>query len=142
MFLTNETGPTSSTDAGLERSGEIGTGDRASSSAFWFNAYSAYLGCDNDGPDACIMQISAYVWQASSNSEILAYQQNATLPPCPGFKDCKLEQVNFATSMKGLSGVRIQAFVGTEQKMWFMDNLAMGWYNNTCSAGLIRQMSS
>lgn len=139
MFLTNDTGPTSSTDAGLERPGEIGTGVRSSVSAFWFNVYSAYLGCDNEGPSSCIMQISAYIWQASSESEILAYQQNVMLPSCPGFNDCKLEKVNFATSMTGLSGIRIQAFVGGQQKMWFMDNLAMGWYNNTCSAGLLRQ---
>ncbi|GAB7357138.1 hypothetical protein MBLNU459_g7933t1 [Dothideomycetes sp. NU459] len=141
MFLTNDTGPTSSTDAGLEQSGEIGTGDRASSSAFWFNTYSAYLGCDNEGPDPCIMQISGFVWQASSNTEISAYQQNVTIPACPGLVDCRLRQTSFSSAMTGLSGIRIQALVGDEKRAWYMDNLAMGWYNNTCSAGLLRQMS-
>lgn len=141
MFLTNETGPSNNPHAGGQRAGEIGAGNRASNSAFWFNAYGAYLGCDNEGPDECVMQISGYTWQKDGEEELLAYQQNVTLPPCPDYKDCKLTPITFAGSMKGLSGIRFQAFVNGDQRMWYIDDLALGWYNNTCSAGLLRVRS-
>lgn len=141
MFLTNDTGPTSSPNAGLELSGEIGAGNRASETAFWFNAYSAYLGCENEGPDDCTIQISGYIWEETAGQEILAVQQNTTVAACPGYVDCKLQQVQFGKSMQALSGIRIQAFVQGKQRMWYMDDLGMGWWNNSCAAGLLRMES-
>lgn len=140
MFLTNETGPTSSVDAGGELAGEIGAGDRASESAFWFNAYSAYVGCENEGPEVCTFEVSGYTYNGGLK-ETLTYQQNHTIAGCPGYKNCQLEKIMFPESMVGLSGVRFQAFVGDEKRVWFMDNLALGWYNNTCAAGLLRSES-
>ena len=119
--------------------GEIGDGIYETSSAFWFNATSAYLGCDNGGPENCTMVFNAYTWSPSSGAEILTYSQNATLPPCPNFSNCRLQQVSFPPSFTGLSGLQIRAFVGNEERMFFMDDLALGWYNNTCDAGLMRQ---
>lgn len=142
MFLTNETGPSNNPDAGLVRPGEISAGVYSSNSAFWFNAYSAYLACDNSGPDDCTMSISGYTYlTGTDNDETLAYQHNVTILPCPGYKDCHLQKVDFPPMFKGLSGLQIQAYVGGEQKMWFMDDLSMGWSNNTCAAGLLRQRS-
>lgn len=141
MFVANETGDGDNHSEGGQLSGEIGAGTRRSSNAFWFNAYSAYLGCDNVGPEECNVQISGLVYQNSTKSEVVAFQQNATLPPCLIFENCQLTQVKFAKSMKGLSGIRIQAFNGGESRSWFMDNLALGWYNNSCDAGLLRGRS-
>lgn len=139
MFLTNSTGPTSSPDTGSLRPAEIGDGPRGSANALWFNAYSAYLGCDNEGPDSCEMIFTGYTFNESSQSEVSSYHGSATLGPCPGFKNCQLQQVGFPETFQNLSGLQIQAFVGTQQKTWFMDNLTMGWSNNTCAAGLARQ---
>lgn len=140
MFLTNETGPTSSPDARGEHAGEIGAGDRASESAFWFNAYSAYLGCDNEGPENCTMQVSGYKYKGGQK-ESLAHQANFTIEGCPKFKDCHLKKVKFPREMVGLSGVQFQAFVGGKKRAFFMDDLALGWSNNTCAAGLLRSKS-
>lgn len=123
------------------RPGELGAGDRASESAFWFNAYSAYLGCDNQGPEDCEMVINGFTYQDFSQEEVLTYQQNATIPACTAMQDCKLQLVEFAKVMTGLTGLQITAFVGGAKRIWFMDNLSMGWYNNTCAAGLLRQRS-
>lgn len=142
MFLTNETGASDNVDAGDLRPGEISAGKYASESAFWFNAYSAYLGCDNAGPGDCTMLISGYAYyDASPSDQVLVHQFNATLPPCPGMKNCTLSKVDFPAEFEGLSGIQVEAFKGNETKMWFMDNLSMGWYNNTCAAGLLRQRS-
>jgi hypothetical protein len=141
MFLANGTGDDDNHSDGGELSGEIGAGTRRSSNAFWFNAYSAYLGCDNNGPEDCTLQVTGLVYQDSTKSEVAAFQQNVTQPPCLYADKCQLTQVHFAQSMKGLSGIRIQAFVGSERRSWFMDNLALGWFNNTCEAGLLRGRS-
>ncbi|KAK4981677.1 hypothetical protein LTR66_009796 [Elasticomyces elasticus] len=143
MFFTNETGADneSSPSAGGLRPGEISAGPRAVESAFWFDAYSAYLGCDNEGPNDCELSITGYQYNAFAKQEISAFQQNVTLPPCPGMTDCRLEQVQFPASFRGLSGLQFQASVGNEKKIFFMDDLSMAWSNNTCAAGLLRQRS-
>jgi len=134
VFLGNASGVT----ARSTKPGEIADGPYEAMSAFWFNATSAFLGCDNAGPNDCTMVMSGYTWSQSNGSEVLSYSQNATLPPCPSLKNCQLGQVFFPTSFTGLSGLQIQAFVGNDQRMFFMDNLALGWYNETCEAGLTR----
>lgn len=141
VFLPNDTGASEELVTGSVRPGEIGAGDRASASAFWFNAESAFLGCDNKGPEPCVMTISAFSYDKSSTNEILKHQQNVTIPACLATDDCSLQHVDFDAEMTALSGIEIRAFVGVSQRIWFMDNLAMSWYNNTCAAGLLRQES-
>ena len=137
MFITNSTGANNSVATGYIRPGEIGA-DSLAMEAFWFNVYSAYLGCDNSGPEGCRMELSGYTYTGFTDDELLAYQQNVTIPPCPSQKGCQLQRVDFPPIMRGLSGLQIRAFVGHEQRIWFMDNLALGWYDNSCEAGLQR----
>lgn len=127
--------------AGFIRPGEFGDGGSAAQSAFWFNIYSAWLGCDNSGPEPCTYVLTAYTFNAATQSEQQLGTTNATTPACPGFQDCHLEQVTFPSTFQGLSGVQIQAYKGQDQVMFFMDDVSMGWYNNTCAAGLQRLRS-
>lgn len=140
VFLPNETGPSNDGNAVSLRAGELGDGIRASESAFWFNAYSAYLGCDDGGPEGCTMEISGYTYNTFVQAEVLTFQHNVSIPPCPGFVDCQLELVEFP-DYTGLSGLQMNALVDGAERIWFMDNLSLGWYNNTCAAGLQRQSS-
>lgn len=127
--------------AGL-RPGEINDGPRGSINAYWFDAFGAYLGCDNAGPGDCTMVISGFAYDSVAGQDVQVVQQNATLPPCPGFINCHMSPVDFNGDFRSLSGIQIQAFVnGTVPKIWFMDDLRMGWFNNTCAAGLLRQRS-
>lgn len=135
VFLANASGIT----ARSAKPGEIGDGPYEAMSAFWFDAHSAFLGCDNKGPDSCTMMLTGYTWSPVAGNEIAAYTQNASIAPCPSLKNCKLQQVTFPDSFNTLSGLQIQAFVGEEQRMFFMDDLALAWSNNTCAAGLMRE---
>ena len=87
------------------------------------------------------MVLSGYTWNQAAKTEVLSYTQNATIPACVDFKDCHLQKVDFPESFRGLSGLQIQAFVENEQKIFFMDDLALHWSNNTCAAGMLRQSS-
>jgi hypothetical protein len=125
--------------AGKVLPGEIGAGPRASVNSYWFHAYSAFFGCDNRGPTACIMRISGYQYDAAMKREMLVAQDNATIPACPGFKNCQLTQVNFSNQFRNLSGIRFEAFVNNAgPKIFMLDSLTMGWYNNSCSSGILR----
>ncbi|XTI88053.1 hypothetical protein V2W45_1520482 [Cenococcum geophilum] len=127
MFFPGPTLLSSEPFAGNVLPGEIGAGPCASVNAYWFNAYSAFFGCD-DGPADCVMQIS-----------VLEAQENAMIPTCHGFKNCHLTPVTFSGHSRNLSGIQFDAFInGTGPQVFMMDSLAMGWVNNTCSVGILR----
>ncbi|KAG9674986.1 hypothetical protein KCU95_g9332, partial [Aureobasidium melanogenum] len=141
MFVANETSDNHNLNEGGQVSGDIEAGIRRSSSAFWFNAHSAYLGCDNRSTNPCKLQITGLVYQEETKSGVAAFHQTVFLAPCLLPDHCELKQVHFDLSMKALSGLRIEASVNDEPVSWFMDNLALGWSNNTCAAGLLREES-
>ena len=118
----------------FELPGEIGSGPRDSESAYWIDAYSAYLGCTNAGPDDCSIVVKGF----QNTSLFSTISQGFTLPPCPGMKDCSLTLVEFADGFRNLNGLQIIATVGTTPVDWYMDDLSLGWSNNTCAAQLER----
>ncbi|TKA61862.1 hypothetical protein B0A49_12589 [Cryomyces minteri] len=139
MYLSNDTGDIGSPNAGGMKAGELGAGPRGATDAYWIDAWSVYLGCDNEGPTDCTMVLSGYRWDTATGQETLHVQQNATLSPCPGYIDCHLQHVVLDSGFTSLTGFQIQAFVNeTVDRTYFMDDLAMGWSNNTCAAGLLR----
>ena len=135
MFLADGSG----TRASSQRPGEISDGPYESNSAFLFDATSAYFGCDNRGPNPCTLVFTGYTYDQNLHNEVASYSQNATIPACPSSSGCPLQHVMFPQSFRDLSGLQIQAFVGGQERMFFMDNLAMAWANNTCAAGMARQ---
>ncbi|CAD0083442.1 unnamed protein product [Aureobasidium vineae] len=141
MFVANKTSDNENHSEGGQVSGEIGAGTRRSSSAFWFNARSAYLGCDNHSAYQCKLQITGLVYNEHTKSEVAAFHQTVSLLSCLLPDNCELKKVYFDSSMKELSGLRIQASANEEPVSWFMDNLALGWSDNTCAAGLLRGRS-
>lgn len=119
-----------SSSAGLESSGEIGAGPRASNNAYWVDANSAWLGCSDGGPTECTITINGYT-QGSSQSSA---SQTITQPPCPGLKNCSLALVEFNGDFKSLSGLQITAAVAGKPVDYYMDDLSLSWSNNTCAA--------
>jgi hypothetical protein len=126
--------------AGFLLPGEIGAGPRASVSAYWFNAYSGYFGCALNGVTPCLLRISGYRYDATLREEMLVAEQNATIPACWGYIGCRLTQVIFNDQFYALSGIQFNAFSAGLKiaQVHMMDDLQMEWYNNTCSAGILR----
>lgn len=134
VYRADGSGAINSTDTGLELPGEIGSGPRASDSAYWIDAYSAYLGCANPGPESCSIMVKGY--QSWSLASVIT--QGFSQAPCPGMKNCSLALVEFADGFRNLTGLQIVATVGIKPVDWYMDNLSLGWSNNTCAAQLER----
>jgi len=120
--------------------GEIGAGPRASVDAYWFNAYSGYFGCALNGITPCTLRISGYRYDDVLKGEVLVAEQNATLPACYGYINCRLTQVFFNDGFQALSGIQFNAYTANLSipQVHMMDDLALEWYNNTCSAGILR----
>ena len=138
-FLPGGEGMKASQARNVIQDGEFADGPYESSSAFWFDAYSAWMGCGNDGTEVCTLVMSGYKYDAATKDEVLSHTQNATLPGCAGPDDCKLQKVEFPPEFRALSGLQVRAFVDDEEKPFFMDDVAMRWTDNSCQAGLLRQ---
>jgi hypothetical protein len=126
--------------AGTMLPGELGAGPRAPVDAYWFNAHSGFFGCALNGVEPCTLTISGYRWDAASNQEVLAATQNVTIPPCWGYIHCQMMQVNFDPGFTALSGIQFHAttyLLGISQ-IFMVDDLQLEWWNNTCSAGILR----
>ena len=96
------------------------------------------MGCDNRGPEDCIVTFSGFVYLKSTDEEVLEVSASATIPPCPELRDCALRPVLLGDTFTGLSGLRVVARVGDKPVIWFMDDVQLAWSNNTCAAGLER----
>ncbi|OAX85149.1 hypothetical protein ACJ72_00484 [Emergomyces africanus] len=128
--------------AGLLSGGEFGAGPRSSLNNFWFDAYSAYFGCDNGSTNTtCAVTVSAVRYSTKTSTEEAAGTRKFTLLPCPGYKNCTLSPLDFGDSFRGISGLQFSASVQDKPVIFFVDDIKMNWYNNTCAAGLERLRS-
>jgi hypothetical protein len=138
VFMPNLTDG-SSPNVGGSHTGEIGAGPRAADSIWWFDAYSTEMGCDNGSGGPCTMVISGYTYDTKTGLEVKIHEQTAFIPPCPTLYNCKLDHIELDGGFRGLSGIQFEAFVDdTLRRIFVMDNLFMGWSNNSCEAGLLR----
>ncbi|KAF2834805.1 hypothetical protein M501DRAFT_943430 [Patellaria atrata CBS 101060] len=121
--------------------GEIGAGPRNELDAFWFDAYSIWMGCENAGPASCTVRLTGYVWDSSMGQEKMVTEQMATIPPCIGLRDCHLSKINLNDNFRALTGVKFEAAVLGAPVTFYADDFAAAWWNNGCAAGLERQRS-
>ncbi|KAF1985856.1 hypothetical protein K402DRAFT_333778 [Aulographum hederae CBS 113979] len=127
--------------AGLKK-GEIGAGPRAADPFFQFDAFSVYLGCDDAGPGDCHMKATGYKFDTATNQEVVATEQTAIIPACPEFTKCTMKFVEFGDDFRGLSGIQFRAQVNgtSSDRIFFLDNMALGWADQSCEAGMKRQL--
>jgi hypothetical protein len=121
--------------------GSFGAGPRNYNSAYWFNAASAYIGCDNGATDPsviCDFVATGYQYNAATGADEVFVTQHFPQPPCPNFVNCELRQIFFNSQFQGLSELSFYAVVEGQQKIFFIDTIELSWWNNTCTAGLER----
>lgn len=116
--------------AGLELVGEFGSGPRALYSAFWIDAFSFWIGCENEGPSDCKVTVNGY----ELASVIRTAYQDVTIPPCRERRGCKLTYVELGEDFRNLTGVQILAAVDRQLTDYYLDDISLAWSNNTCAA--------
>lgn len=147
IFMPTMTADIGSPNAGGLRAGEIGAGPRSGLDAYWFNVYSGDFGCDqfSDNPsDTCTIVAKGYKYDPSTKAEAASpyVYKEYTIPPCDNLHQCDLTHIDFEGNFQGITGLQLEAIVGNvNQRIFLMDNFNMGWYNNTCAAGMQRMSS-
>jgi len=137
-LLNNDTG---SPDADLMSYGAFGCGPRAYDNNFWFNAQSVFVGCDNGATDPtiiCDFVATGYQWDETKQKEVVVVTEHFPQPPCPGFRNCHLQQIFFGSQFTALTSLSFYANVQGQLKIYWVDTIELSWWNNTCAAGLNR----
>jgi hypothetical protein len=138
--LTKSTPLSGPNSAQFGWSGDIGNADHGALGCFSFNVYGASFGCDSTGPD-CVFAFTGYKYSNATGLPTSIASETASISACPALKDCQLSPINLDSTFQNLDIIRINVTVAGQPKMWWMDNLRMGWTDNSCSSGLCRQMA-
>ncbi|KAK0113968.1 hypothetical protein ONS96_014816 [Cadophora gregata f. sp. sojae] len=127
------------TDAYASTSGYMGNADHGLTTCFSFNFYGASFGCDSSGPD-CDFTFTGYRYDPASKSTEPVVSQQLAISACPDLKslECILTPVNLNPAFENLDSVRIDLTVQGVPNIWWMDDVRLGWFNNTCEKGMCR----
>ncbi|EKD14920.1 uncharacterized protein L3040_003866 [Drepanopeziza brunnea f. sp. 'multigermtubi'] len=133
---TPESGPNSA-QGGF--SGEIGNIDHGATGCFSFNFYGASLGCDSFGA-ACEFTFTGFKFDRLSRQTRSVVTQRVSVPACPSLKslDCVLTPVSLDGLFKDLDSVGMNVTVQGRPKIWWMDDVRLGWFDNSCEKGVCR----
>ncbi|RDW68093.1 hypothetical protein BP6252_09489 [Coleophoma cylindrospora] len=121
----------------LGYSGGISDGDHGITGCFTFNFYGAALGCESTGSD-CDFTFSGYQLNSNHTDVVPVAVQDHTIPACSALNGCPLYPVVVDNTFQNLTTIRINVTVAGVPKIWWMDDLHLGWYDNSCATGLCR----
>ena len=127
-------------DAEHHITGQISSGDHTLTDCFNFNFYGGFFGCNSTESD-CDFTFSGYRFDIHERREILVNTQTGSVQACPAQTDCILVPVLVDEGFKNLTHLRINATVEGEPKSWWVDDLKLGWFDNSCETGKRRLMS-
>lgn len=140
-FSVNETDdPSNPNSRESGWSGDIANGDHGRTDCFNFNVYGASFGCDSAGPD-CLFTFTGYRYEQGSMITSQVTKQTITVAACPNPSDltCTLTSVTLDNTFQNLDIIRINVTVNGLPKLWWMDDVRLGWFDNSCTKGLCRQ---
>ncbi|MCJ1446899.1 MAG: hypothetical protein MMC23_007406 [Stictis urceolatum] len=111
--------------SGDDINGMIGAGPRFREPAFWFNANSARVGCQNAGPEICVIRATGFRYEPVKDVSKVMVREHYKVHPCNATSGCQLTQIGFAMLFQNLTALQINAFKnhtdGTETPVnWFM----------------------
>jgi hypothetical protein len=102
--------------------GGFGAGPNFKDSAFWFNAYTASIGCNDTGPEPCDVRVSGFQYDENRDESHVRFRENYTITACTQPYGCKLREIGFGIHFRNLTSLQIVAYKkGTEIPIsWFM----------------------
>lgn len=133
------------TDSPVHNTGSVpdgasfGAGPRKSDSAYWFNATAGFAACNNIATDpnhTCDFVATGF--QYTNGTDQVVVTQHTTIKPCANNVNCQLHFIPFGPEFVGLSAMSFYANVQGQLETFYLDSLQLGWYNNSCEAGLER----
>jgi hypothetical protein len=127
--------------AGPADTAEIGVGPNFLNPCHRFDLYKMHLGCATEKPeDWCEFEVSAYTHvEGSLHEESKAWRETKRVPGCANFSqgNCPLAPVEFV-GFTNMTSVLITLHVGLELRVWWADDMQVGWTDNSCEASMCR----
>lgn len=117
---------------------DIGNADQGRSGCFSYNMYGASLGCDSHSDD-CIFTFIGFRYDRDTKAIVEVTSQELVIDACLEDQKCPLTSVTLDGTFENLDQVRMNLKSGGLPKVWWMDDLRLGWYDNACSVGICRQ---
>ena len=123
------------------RKGGFGCGPRSQEMIYWFDVFSAYLGCGNgNGNKDCVVNVSASRYSEDSG-EVVAGNATFIIPPCRPNSKCQLTPIEFGEGFRGITDIKFEATVSDKAVTLYVDDLKLRWHDDSCEAGLRRESS-
>lgn len=130
-----------SSSGGSADTAEFGVGPHFASSCFKFDLYGLSLGCAAEGNEQwCEFEFSAYAFDESSGgAQSTSWSETKRIPACPDYPTggCTLTPVELF-GYTNITSVLITLRVGLDVRVWWGDDLRVGWTDNSCEAGHCR----
>ena len=122
----------------LGYTGALGNGENALLGCFNFNTLGMSLGCDSTGPD-CDWQFTGLRYNDISKATDTITSQTMSTVACPVLSNCDLVPVFLDSTFINLTELRINVTVAGVDKIWWLDDLKLSWFDDSCDSGLCRQ---
>lgn len=119
-------------------SGDIGNADQGRIGCFSFNFYGVSLGCDSRAAD-CVFTFTGFRYNRATTLFETVTTQNIIVPACPQLMDCPLTVTTFGHKFENLDQIRANVSVAGLPKIWWVDDVRLGWFDNSCTTGRCRQ---
>jgi hypothetical protein len=105
---------------------------------FSFNVYGMSLGCPSTDAD-CDWYFTGLRYNAATQTDDVIVEQFASTTSCPSQTNCPLVPVGLDILFTNLTQIQITGLInGAPMDIWWMDDLELGWTDNSCDAGLCR----
>lgn len=124
-------------NSALGYTGALGNGENALLGCFNFKATSMSLGCDSLGPD-CDWQFTGLRFNNVTKATDTITTQTMSTAACPTLSNCDLVPVFLDSTFTNLTELRINVTVAGVDKIWWLDDLHLSWFDDSCDAGLCR----
>ncbi|TVY13540.1 hypothetical protein LARI1_G008039 [Lachnellula arida] len=134
---TDANGPHGPNTKELGYSADFAGADGGATGCFNFNFYGAALGCDSRGPD-CEFTFTGFHKDSATGTDVPFTTQDIDVPACPPLDDCVLTPVTLDDTFSNLTKVRMNVTVASQPKIWWMDDVRLGWFDNSCDKGKCR----
>ncbi|KAJ8125170.1 hypothetical protein O1611_g8470 [Lasiodiplodia mahajangana] len=105
-------------------------------SCFSFNFTRVSLGCDSK-QKSCSFTFTGLKYDRSKAASVEVASQTFIIPACPEAKNCMLTPIS-VSGFNGLTSINIKAELDGNPIIWWADDFAFGWFENTCESGLCR----
>lgn len=119
---------------------KISVGPHSSSTCFAFNFYGFSLGCESKD-STCSFNFTGLRYDQLSEKEKEVAWSTVDIPACSTADHCKLVPVAFK-GFEQLTSVLITLEVDGQARLWWADDLALGWSDNQCEKAVCRSKVS